>query len=125
MSELSERDVLSKLTKLETKMNNLDNTANALIDELESLQAVARELKMDTYVDKFNEYMEEVEDIKGNLSCKISDEIENEQMKKLVESRMGTVPTDIENLKSEYSYVRGKLVEIRNEISESKQDKED
>lgn len=117
MSELSEKDVLSRLTGLEQKMNNLDNTANALIDELESLQAVARELKIENYVEKFNEYMEEVENIKGNLSCKISDEIENEQMKKLVESRMETVPTDIENLKSEYSYVRGKLAEIRNEIS--------
>lgn len=125
MSELSERDVLSRLTRLEKKMNNLDNAANALIDELESLQAVARELKMKNYVDKFNEYMEEVENIKGNLSCKISDEIENGKMKKLVESRMGTVPMDIENLKSEYSYVRGKLAEIRNEIRESKQDKED
>lgn len=117
MSELSEKDALSRLTGLEQKMNNLDNTANALIDELESLQAVARELKIENYVEKFNEYMEEVENIKGNLSCKISDEIENEQMKKLVESRMETVPTDIENLKSEYSYVRGKLAEIRNEIS--------
>ena len=117
LSELSEKDVLSRLTGLEQKMTNLDNTANALIDELESLQAVARELKIENYVDKFNEYMEEVENIKGNLSCKISDEIENEQMKKLVESRMETVPTDIENLKSEYSYVRGKLAKIRNEIS--------
>lgn len=117
MSELSEKDILSRLTGLEKKMNNLDNAANALIDELESLQAVARELKMGNYVDQFSEYMEEVENIKGNLSCKISDEIENEQMKKLVESRMGTVPTDIENLKSEYSYVRGKLAEIRDELS--------
>lgn len=125
MPEFSEQDVLSRLTRLEQKMNNLDNTANALIDELESLQAVARELKMENYVDKFNEYMGEVENIKGNLSCKISDEIENEQMKKLVESRMGTVPEDIENLKSEYSYVRGKLAEIRTEISKSKQDKKD
>lgn len=123
LPEFSEQDVLSRLTKLEKKMNNLDNTANALIDELESLQAVARELKMENYVDKFNEYMEEVENIKGNLSCKISDEIENEQMKKLVESRMGTVPPDIENLKSEYGYVRGKLAEIRTEINKNKQDK--
>lgn len=125
MSELSEQDVLSRLTRLEQKMNNLDNAANAMIDELESLQAVARELKMENYVDKFNEYMEEVENIKQDLSCKISDEIENEQMRKLVESRMGTVPTDIENLKSEYSYVRGKLAEIRDEISKSKPGKTD
>ncbi|AKB80002.1 hypothetical protein MSHOH_3519 [Methanosarcina horonobensis HB-1 = JCM 15518] len=100
-------------------MNNLDNTANALIDELESLQAVARELKMENYVDKFNEYMEEVEDIKQDLSCKISDEIENEQMRKLIESRMETVLVDIDNLRSEYSYVRGKLAEIKGEISKS------
>lgn len=106
-------------------MNNLDNAANALIDELESLQAVARELKMEIYVDKFDKYMEEVENIKQDLSCKISDEIENEQMRKLLESRMGTVPTDIDNLKSEYSYVRGKLAEIRDEISKSKQGKTD
>lgn len=125
MSELSEQDVLSRLTRLEQKMNNLDNAANALIDELESLQAVARELKMENYVDKFDKYMEEVENIKQDLSCKISDEIENEQMRKLLESRMGTVPTDIDNLKSEYSYVRGKLAEIRDEISKSKQGKTD
>lgn len=125
MSELSEQDVLSRLTRLEQKMNNLDNAANALIDELESLQAVARELKMENHVDKFNKYMEEVENIKQDLSCKISDEIENEQMRKLVESRMGTVPTDIENLKSEYSYVRGKLTEIRDEISKIKRGKTD
>lgn len=125
MSELSEQDVLSRLTRLEQKMNNLDNAANALIDELESLQAVARELKMEIYVDKFDKYMEEVENIKQDLSCKISDEIENEQMRKLLESRMGTVPTDIDNLKSEYSYVRGKLAEIRDEISKSKQGKTD
>lgn len=117
MSEFSEQDALSRLTRLEKKMNNLDNTANALIDELESLQAVARELKIENYVDKFNKYMEEVENIKQDLSCKISDEIENEQMRKLLESRMETVPSDIENLKSEYSYLRGKLAEIRNEIS--------
>lgn len=125
MSELSEQDVLSRLTRLEQKMNNLDNAANVLIDELESLQAVARELKMEIYVDKFDKYMEEVENIKQDLSCKISDEIENEQMRKLLESRMGTVPTDIDNLKSEYSYVRGKLAEIRDEISKSKQGKTD
>lgn len=117
MSEFSEQDVLSRLTGLEKKMSNLDNTANSLIDELESLQAVSRELKIENYVDKFNEYMEEVESIKQDLSCKISDEIENEQMRKLVESRMKTVPVDIENLRSEYSYVRGKLAEIRSEIS--------
>lgn len=125
MPELTEQDVLSRLTRLEKKMNNLDNTANALIDELESLQAVARELKMENYVNKFNEYMEEVESVKADLSCKLSDEIENEQMKKLLESRTETVPTDIENLKSEYSYVRGKLAEIRGEISKSKQNKAD
>jgi predicted transcriptional regulator len=117
LSESAEKDVLSRLTILEMKMNGLDNSADILIDELESLQAVARELKMENYVDKFDEYMGEVENIKQDLSCKISDEIENEQMRKLIESRMETVPTDIENLKREYSYVRGKLAEIRDEIS--------
>lgn len=120
MSELAEQDILSRLTKLEQKMNNLDNTANALIDELESLETVARELKMTDSVDKFNEYIEEIGKIKEDLSCKLSDEIENEQMKELVESRIKTVPVDIENLTNEYSYVRGKLVEIRDEINKSK-----
>jgi exonuclease VII large subunit len=120
LSELAEQDILSRLTKLEQKMNNLDNTANALIDELESLETVARELKMTDSVDKFNEYIEEIGKIKEDLSCKLSDEIENEQMKELVESRIKTVPVDIENLTNEYSYVRGKLVEIRDEINKSK-----
>jgi chromosome segregation ATPase len=120
LSELAEQDVLSRLTKLEQKMNNLDNNANALIDELESLQTVARELKMEDFVDKFNEYIEEVEIVKENLSCKISDEIENEQMKELVETRMKTVPLDIENLKNEYSNLRGNLADIRDEIRKSK-----
>jgi chromosome segregation ATPase len=120
LSELAEQDILSRLTKLEQKMNNLDNNANALIDELESLQTVARELKIEDFVDKFNEYIEEVGIIKENLSCKISDEIENEQMKELVETRMKTVPLDIENLKNEYSNLRGNLADIRDEIRKSK-----
>lgn len=120
MSELDEQNILSRLTKLEQKMNSLDNNANALIDELESLETVARELKMTDSVDKFNEYIEEIGKIKEDLSCKLSDEIENEQMKELVESRIKTVPVDIENLTNEYSYVRGKLVEIRDEINKSK-----
>jgi len=104
-------------------MNSLDNTANALIDELESLQTVARELKMTDFVDKFNEYIEEIGIIKEDLSCKISDEIENEQMKELVETRMKTVPRDIENLITEYSNLRSKLAEIRDEINKSKPSK--
>lgn len=96
MSELTEQDVLSRLTQLERKMNDLDNTANALIDELESLQTVARELNMASFVNKFNEYLEEVGNIKEDLSCKISDEIENEQMTYLVETRMKSIPVDIE-----------------------------
>jgi chromosome segregation ATPase len=120
LSELDEQDILSRLTKLEQKMNNLDNTANALIDELESLQTVARELKMEDFVEKFNGYIEEIGVVKEDLSCKLSDEIENEQMKELVESRMKTVPVDIEKLKNEYSYVRGKVAEIRDEINKNK-----
>jgi len=123
LSELAEQDILSRLTRLEKKMNSLDNTANALIDELESLQTVARELKMTDFVDKFDEYIEEIGIIKEDLSCKISDEIENEQMKELVEKRMKTVPGDIENLKNEYSNLRGKLAEIRDEINKSKRSK--
>ncbi len=125
MSELAEQDVLSRLTQLERKMNDLDNTANALIDELEGLQTVARELKMEEFVDKLDEYLEEIENIKEDLSCKISDEIENEQMKKLVETRMKTIQVDIEKLKNEYSSVRGKLAELRDEISRSKPGKMD
>jgi len=123
LSELAEQDILSRLTRLEKKMNSLDNTANALIDELESLQTVARELKMTDFVDKFNEYIEEIGIIKEDLSCKISDEIENEQMKELVETRMKTVPRDIENLITEYSNLRSKLAEIRDEINKSKPSK--
>jgi len=120
LSELAEQDILSRLIRLEQKMNNLDNTANALIDELESLQTVARELNMTDFVDKFDEYLEEIGNIKEDLSCKISDEIENEQMKDLVEKRMKTVPRDIENLNNEYSNLRSKLSELRDEISKSK-----
>ncbi|WP_410508751.1 hypothetical protein RSJ42_00240 [Methanosarcina hadiensis] len=117
MSEFSEKDVLSRLTGLEQKMNNLDNTANALIDELESLQAVARELKMEDFVDRLNEYIEDVVNIKEDLSCKISDEIENEHMKEMIETRIRTVPDDIGSLKNEYSDLRSKLAEVRDEIS--------
>ena len=123
LSELAEQDVMSRLNELEQKLNNLDNSANALIDELESLQAVARELKMTDFVDKFNKYMEEVEEIKEDVSCELSDDIKNEQMRELVESRMKTVPVDIENLKNEYSYVRGKLADIRDDINRSKSSK--
>ncbi|KKG14123.1 hypothetical protein EO98_09095 [Methanosarcina sp. 2.H.T.1A.6] len=125
MSELTEQDVLSRLTKLEQKMKSLDNNANALIDEFESLQTVARELKMADSVDKFNEYLEEIGNIKEDLSCKISDKIENEQMKELLDTMIKTIPADVENLKNESSYVRGKLVEIRDEINKSKPCKAD
>lgn len=81
MSELAKQDVMSRLTKLEQKMNDLDRNADSLIDELESLEAVARELRMTDSVDKFNEYIEEIGQIKEDLSCKLSDEIENKQMK--------------------------------------------
>lgn len=81
MSELAKQDVTSRLTKLEQKMNDLDRNADSLIDELESLEAVARELRMTDSVDKFNEYIEEIGQIKEDLSCKLSDEIENKQMK--------------------------------------------
>lgn|GEM_PF-447324 len=120
LSELAEQDVMSRLNELEQKMNNLDNNANALIDELESLQAVARELKMTDFVDRFDKYIEEVGKIKEDVICELSDDIKNEQMKELVESRMKTVPEDIENLKNEYNYVRGKLTEIRDEINKSR-----
>jgi len=116
---------MSRLSKLEQKMNDLDRDADALIDELESLEAVARELNMTEVVDKFSEYMDEVIKIKEDLSCKLSDEIENEQMKELVETRMKTVPADIENLKNEYSSARGKLAEIREELRKSRSSKPD
>ena len=125
MSELAEQDVMSRLIKLEQKMNDLDRSADALIDELESLEAVARELKLTDFVDKFDEYIEEVGQIKEDLSCKLSDEIENEQMRELVNARMKTVPMDVENLKNEYSSARGKLAEIREEISKSRSSKPD
>ncbi|WP_011306612.1 hypothetical protein [Methanosarcina barkeri] len=123
MSELAEQDVMSRLTRLEQKMNDLDRSADALIDELESLEAVARELKLTELVDKFDEYLEEVGRIKEDLSCKLSDEIENEQMRELVDARMKTVPTDIENLKNEYNSTRGKLAEIREELRKSRSSK--
>ncbi len=123
MSELTEQDMMSRLIKLEQKMNDLDRNADALIDELESLEAVARELKMTDSVDKFNEYIEEIGQIKEDLSCKLSDEIENEQMRELVEARMKTVPEDIGNLKNEYNHARGKLTEVRDEIKSKKKQK--
>ena len=120
MSELAEQDVMSRLIKLEQKMNDLDRNADALIDELESLEAVARELKMKNSVDRLKEYIEEIGQIKEELSCKLSDEIENEQMRELVEARMKTVPVDIGNLKNEYNHARGKLTEVREEIRSKK-----
>ena len=125
MSELAEQDVMSILTRLEQKMNDLDRSADALIDELESLEAVARELKLTESVNKFDEYLEEVGQIKEDLSCKLSDEIENEQMRELVEARMKTVPVDIENLRNEYNSARGKLAEIREKLRKSRLSKPD
>lgn len=120
MSELAKQDVMSRLTKLEQKMNDLDRNADALIDELESLEVVARELKMTDSVDKFDKYIEEVGQIKEDLSCKLSDEIENEQMRELVDARIKTIPVDIETLRSEYNSARNKLVEIREELRKSR-----
>jgi DNA repair exonuclease SbcCD ATPase subunit len=120
LSELAKQDVMSRLTKLEQKMNDLDRNADALIDELESLEVVARELKMTDSVDKFDKYIEEVGQIKEDLSCKLSDEIENEQMRELVDARIKTIPIDIETLRSEYNSARNKLVEIREELRKSR-----
>lgn len=125
LSELAKQDVMSKLTKLEQKMNDLDRNADALIDELESLEAVARELKMADSVDKFDKYIEEVGQIKEDLSCKLSDEIENEQMRELVDARIKTIPVDIETLRSEYNSARSKLVEIREELRKSRSSRQD
>lgn len=125
LSELTEQDVMSRLIKLEQRMNDLDRSADALIDELESLEAVARELKLTDSVDKFDEYIEEVGQIKEDLSCKLSDEIENEQMRELVEARMKTLPVDIENLRSEYNSARGKLAEIREKLRKNRSSKPD
>ena len=125
MSELAKRDVMSRLTKLEQKMNDLDRSADALIDELESLETVARELKMTDTVDKFDKYIEEVGQIKEELSCKLSDEIENEQMRELVDARIKTIPTDIEILRNEYNSARSKLAEIREELRKSRSSRQD
>ena len=125
MSELTEQDIMPRLVKLEQKMNDLDRSADALIDELDSLEAVARELKLTDSVDKFNEYIEEVGQIKEDLSCKLSDEIENEQMRELVEARMKTIPADIETLKNEYNSARSKLAEIREELRKKRSSKLD
>ena len=103
MSESTEQDIMSRLTRLEQKMNDLDRSSDALIDELESLQTVARELKMTGFVDKFDEYLEEVGQIKEDLSCKLSDEIEDEQMRELVEARIKTIPADIDTLRNDYN----------------------
>lgn len=125
LSELAKRDVMSRLTKLEQKMNDLDRSADALIDELESLETVARELKMTDTVDKFDKYIEEVGQIKEDLSCKLSDEIENEQMRELVDARIKTIPTDIEILRNEYNSARSKLAEIREELRKSRSSRQD
>lgn len=125
MSESSEQDLMSRLNELEQKMNNLNNTANALEDELESLQTVSRELKMADFVDKFGKYLEEIEQIKEDVSCELIDDLKNEQMKELVESRVKTVPSDLENLKNEYKAVRGRLAELRDEIRRSKSSSSD
>lgn len=125
LSEFAEQDVMSRLTKLEQKINSLDRSADALIDELESLGTVARELKLTNSVNIFDKYIEEIGQIKEELSCKLSDEIENEQMRELVEARMKTVPSDVENLRNEYNYARGKLAEIREELRKNRSSKPD
>ena len=121
MSETAKQDVISRLNEVEQNVNSLNNTSDALIDELESLEAVARELKMTDFVEKFDKYLEEVETIKEDVSCELTDDLKNEQMRELVESRIKTIPADIENLRNEYDYVRSKLTEIREEIYKSKQ----
>jgi chromosome segregation ATPase len=123
LSELTGQDIMSRLTRLEQKMNDLDRSADALVDELESLETVARELNMAPFVDKFNEYIEDVGKIKEDLSCKLSDEIEDEQMRELVETRMKTLPQDIETLRNEYNSARGKMAEIREEIRKRRSSK--
>jgi DNA anti-recombination protein RmuC len=75
LSESAEQDVMSRLNELEQKMNKLDDIANALEDELESLQAVSRELKMTDLVDKFGNYIDEVEKIKEDASCELFDDL--------------------------------------------------
>ena len=120
MSESAEQNLMSRLNELEQKMSNLDNIANALEDELEDLQAVSRELKLTDFADKFGKYIEEVEKVKEDVSCGMFNDIKNEQMKQLVESREKTVPKDIENLRNEYNHVREQLVELREEIDKSK-----
>jgi chromosome segregation ATPase len=125
LSESTEQDIMSRLTRLEQKMNDLDRSSDALIDELESLQTVARELKMTGFVDKFDEYLEEVGQIKEDLSCKLSDEIEDEQMRELVEARIKTIPADIDTLRNEYNDARSKLAEIREEIRRKRMSKPD
>jgi predicted nucleic acid-binding Zn-ribbon protein len=120
LSESAEQNLMSRLNELEQKMSNLDNIANALEDELEDMQAISRELKLTDFVDKFGKYIEEVEKVKEDVSCGMFDDIKNEQMKRLVESRVKTVPKDIENLRNDYSNVREQLVELREEIDKGK-----
>jgi chromosome segregation ATPase len=98
LSESSEQDLMPRLNELDQKMNNLNNTANAL---------------------------EEIEQIKEDVSCELIDDLKNEQMRELVESREKTVPKDLENLKNEYKDVRGKLAELRDEIRKSKSSSQD
>jgi hypothetical protein len=77
------------------------------------------------FVDKFGKYIEEVEKVKEDVSCGMFDDIKNEQMKQLVESRVKTAPKDIENLKNEYNRVREQLVELREEIDNNKRSSPD
>ncbi len=76
-------------------------------------------------VDKFDKYIEEVGQIKEDLSCKLSDEIENEQMRELVDARIKHIPVDIETLRSEYNSARSKLSEIREELRKSRSSRQD
>lgn len=80
---------------------------------------------MTDFVDKFGKYIEEVGKVKEDVSCGMFDDIKNEQMKQLVESRVKTAPKDIENLKNEYNRVREQLVELREEIDNNKRSSPD
>lgn len=118
------------LETLRSQMYRLDEAAQARITELKELVAEAHELGMKDAADMFNKQLEEIErvmkGIRGDLSElskekeKMIEEIENERRKKLIETKMKTISTDVDKLKAEFAESRGKLMEIVNEEIENK-----
>ncbi len=119
MSESTELSILSKLDELETVMNNLNNEAKTRIEELKNLETLAKELEMTDAANVLNKQIKEIERIAGEIDGKLSREINEMRIKEQIESKIKTVSSDTEDLKTVYVKICNDLTEIireRNKI---------